>query len=159
MAESQPLTARRLSWADQNAVPLASTIIEAPLAAHLELEDDDDEVDRPGVRTLEMGLLMQGKSPQFAYRAAVDLPSNGQLSKVVGPLPEGIEILVRSWDDLLNFLDPSEFQYQVKDEGSPEHPAALWVEAELKQLGLFHHGFLVRITGGEFAEVVINLKA
>lgn len=47
-------------------------------------------------------------------------------SKVVGPLPEGIEILVRSWDDLLNFLDPSEFQYQVKDEGSPEHPAALW---------------------------------
>lgn len=83
-----------------------------------------------------MGLLMQG----FHYRAAVELPSNGQLVEVVGPLPDGIDIL-------------------VKDEGSPEHPAALWIEAELKQLGLFHHGFLVRITGGEFEEVVVNLKA
>lgn len=131
--ESQPLTARRLSWADQNAAPLASDIVEPPPEPH---HEDDDDDDRPGVRTLEMGLLMQG----FHYRAAVELPSNGQLVEVVGPLPDGIDIL-------------------VKDEGSPEHPAALWIEAELKQLGLFHHGFLVRITGGEFEEVVVNLKA
>ncbi|CAJ1456303.1 unnamed protein product, partial [Effrenium voratum] len=133
----------------------------APALPHPEVEEDDDDVDGPGVRTLEMGVLMQG----YVYRAAVDLPSNGQLVEVVGPLPAGIEIL-------------------VKDEGSPEHPAALWVEAELKQLGVFYHGaaafaplrsafaasahvscrewasgLIVRIAGGEFAEVVVNLKA
>mmetsp|Transcript_65455 Transcript_65455/g.153138 ORF Transcript_65455/g.153138 Transcript_65455/m.153138 type:complete len:192 (+) Transcript_65455:61-636(+) len=138
--ESQPLTARRLSWADQNASELASTIPQAPEPPPIgdigEEDDDDEEVDRPGVRTLEMGILLQG----YAYRSWVELPSNGQLVEVVGPLPAGIDIL-------------------VKDEGSPEHPAALWIEAELKDLGVFYHGLLVRIAGGEFAEVVVNLKA
>ncbi|CAE7638545.1 nipblb [Symbiodinium pilosum] len=133
--ESQPLTARRLSWADQNAAPLASTIPQAPEPPPIG-EEDDDDIDRPGVRTLEMGVLLQG----YAYRSSVELPSNGQLVEVVGPLPEGVDIL-------------------VKDEGSPEHPAALWIEAELKDLGVFYHGLLVRIAGGEFAEVVVNLKA
>lgn len=52
-------------------MPLASDIVEAPAAP--DLDEDDEDVDgrggkelqsfraRPGVRTLEMGLLMQGR--------------------------------------------------------------------------------------------------
>ncbi|CAE8621490.1 unnamed protein product [Polarella glacialis] len=135
-----PLTARRLSWADQEAAaPLASTIpqgLSRQDGSADEDEDDVDEEERPGERTVEMGILRQG----YTYRVLVLLPSVGQLVEVVGPWPEGVLV-------------------SVEDEGSPERPASLWFETELKQVGSFHESVQVRLAAGEFEEVTVHLQA
>mmetsp|Transcript_107142 Transcript_107142/g.190362 ORF Transcript_107142/g.190362 Transcript_107142/m.190362 type:complete len:194 (+) Transcript_107142:69-650(+) len=132
-----PLTARRLSWADENSIALASTIPQAAFQEDAADEEDEEEhEDRPGERTMEMGIIRQG----FAYRVAVELPSYGQLVEVVGPLPDGINL-------------------SVKDDGSPSHCAALWIDVELMQIGYFSHCLQVRIAGGVFSELLVHLKA